>query len=214
MKEYKTLRVKPQEESRTMEYMEIFNWHLDNRQEVYNRSEHIVGMTTDGITRNIEYQGRLETRTTTQVETEEEITHFIALSFSRETDTKNHSRIIQLEKEMDNFRYSRAEEVKKVPNFVLGAIICIIVAVLMFGMTVNDVSIWYMGIPFLGYATYCIFCICTGKKQQLEDENDKIEEENAKRRAEEEKKYKSIINELDKLLEEERTELKERGLLR
>lgn len=44
MKEYKTLRVSPEDEAECIQEMETFGWKLEDSREIYNESEELVGV--------------------------------------------------------------------------------------------------------------------------------------------------------------------------
>ena len=90
MKEYKTLRVSPEEETDTLTAYARFGWKLEDSREVYNESQEIIGVDEKvtsygsfmrGFTGN---DGKVET----QVRTKTNVTHYITLRFSRETSIK------------------------------------------------------------------------------------------------------------------------------
>ncbi len=217
MKEFKTLRISPENEVGWLEYMENHNWHLDNRQEVYNKSEHIVGMSTQATFKRPDYWGNVEGKEETTVQTAQDVTHYISLTFSRETDTKNHKQIVELEAEQENFRYSPPQKLKKLPKYKRCAFIFGFFGLAIFSAKQGNKLIpGYMivGSLLLLVSIYCLVCIFTKRKQKIELLNAEIQESNNIQEEIERKEYQAICDKLDVLLKEERAELQERGLYR
>ncbi len=103
MKEYKTLKVKPFEETETIQYYESFGWKLDETREVYNENQEVVGEKVTsynsfmrGFTGN---DGKVEVQTRTNV------THFLTMRFSRDTNILNYDKISALQQEFENTEF-------------------------------------------------------------------------------------------------------------
>ncbi len=215
MKEFRTLRVEPSEEVEALSFMDKRNWHLDNRQEIYNATERVVGMTTESKTYGAFMQGFTgkDGKTETQVQTVEEVTHFISLTFSRETDTKKHGEIVRLEKQIDDFEFSKKRETEEVPSYIFGLIVGLIVAIA--GCFIGiKVAVWGFLVAAVAaiYAVVMLVNVCTGKAAKIEEKNLEIKKENEEREQQEQAEYDKIAQALRLLLAEERTELMERGL--
>ncbi len=214
MKEFRTLRVTPNQETRTLVYMEKHNWHLDSRQEIYNKSERIVGMSTDinlGANYNNAAISGFSGTGKTSVQTKEEVTHFVTLNFSRETDTKNHKRIVELETAQNNFRYTPPQTLKKVPNYILFLIISAFVSLGAFTSNSLDTIEIIIGSAFALISVYLLICLITKKRARIKLENANIAERNRQTKEKETNAYKKITDELDILLAEERAELKNKN---
>ncbi len=223
MKEYKTLRVYPEEEEYTLQHMEKCNWVLENRQEVYNTQERIVGITTEtkaygdfmrGFTGKDGYSK-------TNVQTVEDVTHYISLQFSRETMTSQHKRIVELENKLENFKFTPPVPEKAIPNdnvwtpvigFIIAiALVCAYILLCRFGSGMDGLIAiaCLLGASFVALYTIWTFVeFLQRKAPKIKEENRKIRENNAKIKQKEEKDEKDIIDELAVLLVAEREELR------
>lgn len=101
MKEYKTLRVTPEDESETITQCAVFGWRLEDTREVYNETQEIVGIKENvtsygsfmrGFTGN---DGKVES----EVQTKTKVTHYLSMRFSREKSLKDYDRLVELERE-------------------------------------------------------------------------------------------------------------------
>jgi len=106
MKEYKTVRVAPEDVDGEVPCHEVFGWKLESTQEVYNESQEITGISGQSINvgqSNVDYYGIRHSggSSSTQlgVQSRTKVTHFIALRFSRETTMPNYEKLKQLEQD-------------------------------------------------------------------------------------------------------------------
>lgn len=132
MKEYKTVKARPDEETDTLRFYETFGWKLDETREVYNESTEVVGEKVTsygsfmrGFTGN---DGKVE------VETRKNVTHFLTMRFYRDTKMLNYEKIRALEQEFDNTDYVAYREMPDSP--VMLTIIAI------FGFATIILPIW------------------------------------------------------------------------
>ena len=136
MKEYKTVNVSPEEEETAIRYHETFGWKLEETREVYNESQEIVGVNEkvtlygDGVVGSFMRgftgnDGKVER----QVQTRTNVTHFLAMRFSRETAMKNYQRLSELQEEFDTTDYINYQRVPRKP-IILTVIACIALAII------------------------------------------------------------------------------------
>lgn len=137
MKEYKTLRVDPDQENLTMQYMTQFGWVLDSTQEIYNESQEIVGIEEQskvtsygsfmqGFTGN---DGKVDT--TVNVKTKTNVTHFIAMKFSRDKGLQGYGRLVELEQELNEEPVYKPEKLKtgKPKLLTIAFVVCTIISI-------------------------------------------------------------------------------------
>lgn len=104
MKEYKTLRVSPEDEAECIQEMETFGWKLEDSREIYNESEELVGVHG----KETVYGGGLlggfmqgftgsSGKQQVTVQTRTNVVHFLSMRFSRDQSFKNYPEIARLE---------------------------------------------------------------------------------------------------------------------
>ncbi len=144
MKEYKTLKIDPSEEDKTITKMARFGWKVEDSREVYNESQRIVGI--EGGTTHRSYGNGFAggfmrgftgndgtSNTQMNILTDTDVTHFLSLRFSRDTTMKNYDRIKKLEEEYDTSRpqfKNSVSERKKPTGLTVVAVIAIIISLL------------------------------------------------------------------------------------
>lgn len=113
MKEYKTLKIAPEDEVTAIRYLETFGWKLEETREVYNESQEVVGEKytayggfMQGLTGN---DGRVD------VETRTNVTHFLSMRFMRETTMKNYDKLSALQNEYDRLEIEPLYDMPKKP---------------------------------------------------------------------------------------------------
>lgn len=182
MKEYKTLKVGPEDETTAIQCYETFGWKLEETREVYNESQEVLGVSEKvtsygsfmrGFTGN---DGKIES----QVKTQTNITHFLSMRFSRETTMKNYNRLSDLQKEYDSIEYEPYYDLPKKPikMTILG----------IFGV----ISIMLPLGAIIAWISYSI------NKKKVIKLNAKADEINPKKQA----RIREIIAEASKLVEE------------
>ncbi len=144
MKEYKTLKIDPSEEDKTITKMARFGWKVEDSREVYNESQRIVGI--EGGTTHRSYGNGFAggfmrgftgndgtSNTQMNILTDTDVTHFLSLRFSRDTTMKNYDRIKKLEEEYNNSRpqfKNSVSERKKPTGLTVVAVIAIIISLI------------------------------------------------------------------------------------
>lgn len=198
MKEYKTLQVDPNEETDTLRLMESFGWRLEETREIYNESEEIVGVseTSKATSYNAFMRGFTgndgKVQSEVQVHTQKNITHFLKMRFSRDTDMQNYERLTQLQKQYEEYLGTEFTPepllpFKKKSNSRIGCllfgIILIAVAFLLY-FTVSDTPLWVFIAGIVVGTLLMFISIITWKGElkanaRVQEENVKIEEENS-----------------------------------
>lgn len=132
MKEYKTLKVKPYEETETIQYYENFGWKLDETREVYNENKEVVGQKVTSY--NSFMRGFTGNDGKVEVQTQTNVTHFLSMRFSRDTNIMNYDKISALQNEFENMEFEPHHEAPDSP--VMLTIIAI------FGFATIILPIW------------------------------------------------------------------------
>jgi hypothetical protein len=100
--ETKTMTVHPTQEDKAIDFMQNFGWGLKNNQEIYNKDTRMEDdFWSDGI----------------NVITE--TTHYIKLTFQRDTSTPNYSRLAELERSYNAIEVNPTEKKPSILNTVL-----------------------------------------------------------------------------------------------
>lgn len=224
MKEYKTLRVAPEEETGTLTAYAQFGWKLEDSREVYNESQEIIGVDEKvtsygsfmrGFTGN---DGKVET----QVKTKTNVTHYITLRFSRETSIKDYAKLVALENEYFNPKepvyIALKQPVKNKPPIlftVIAAIALIVVGISLIQIAAGvEPELWEIVvcaavavIAIVGtVVSWVLYKKNYSKKAKqneiIAQENEEIEAENAKIKAEYNTGRDNLLAEVNKILEE------------
>ena len=166
MKEYRTERVSPEEESSIIMHYEAFGWKLENTREIYHESERLVGANI----RNTEYSGLQ-----TAFNTETEVTNYVTLRFSRDMQMRNYLRLSALQDEFESLEEPQQKECpvklhdKPKGWTILSCVaVLVVIAFIILTATVDDnllfvmiivaivaiFSIVVMIIKWVGYKTY------------------------------------------------------------
>lgn len=113
MKEYQTIKVRPYEETNMIQYMETFGWKLDETREIYNESQEVVGSTV--TVNNSFMQGFTGNDANVKVQTRTNVTHYLNMRFSRDTNMKHYDRISALQSEFESLDYLKHKEMPSPP---------------------------------------------------------------------------------------------------
>lgn len=222
MKEFKTIRVSPEEENDIVTCYSHFGWVLDDSREVYNESKEVVGVNKKvtsygafmrGFTGN---DGKIET----EVQTRTNVTHYVTLRFSREMSMSGYGKLVELENEFMNAgKPAYRMPVKPLKNSP-PVRVTVIVAILLFVAIISlsqttvglDGEIWeYAVFAIVGIAVVLAIIISwalyaknkpikDAKNEEIIKENKAIEEENARLRKEHSDKLLEILNAADEIL--------------
>ena len=171
MKEYRTERVLPKSEGNAIIYYENFGWKLEDSRETYNESQKIVDTHV-----NTDPYGRIKTT----IDTATDITHYVALRFSRDMDMPNYSKLKALQDEYESMKepklhYIDPAHISGVKIFV--GILGIIALMIIIAVAIIDpgLAIEAMGIlPVIGIAAivgivFMIVNLVNYKKNHLSD---------------------------------------------
>ncbi len=122
MKEYKTVRVAPDEENDAIRCYESFGWKLEETREIYNESQEVVGESYTSY--NSFMQGFTGKDGRVDVQTRTNVTHFLSMRFSRDTSMKYYYKLSTLQKEFENLEFEPYYEMPKKPilTTVLGIV--------------------------------------------------------------------------------------------
>ena len=224
MKEYKTLRVSPEEETDTLTAYARFGWKLEDSREVYNESQEIIGVDEKvtsygsfmrGFTGN---DGKVET----QVRTKTNVTHYITLRFSRETSIKDYDRLVAMENEFFNPKesvYIALKQLVKNKSPILFTVIAVI-ALIVVGISLIQIiagvepELWEIVvcaavavIAIVGtVVSWVLYKKNYSKKAKqneiIAQENKEIEAENEKIKTEYNAERENLLVEVNKILEE------------
>lgn len=178
MKEYKTLKVKPYEETDTIQYYETFGWKLDETREVYNESQEVVGERVTSY--NSFMRGFTGNDGKVEVQTQTNITHFLSMRFSRETSMLNYDKISALQQEFENTNYEPYSEKPEPP------IIFTIVAIFGFATII---------LPVLAIRSWVLY---PKEKKRVAENNALVDEKNKQIK----ERLESIISESRRLVDE------------
>ncbi len=222
MKEYKTMRVDPDDEVDTIEALAVFGWKLEDSKEIYNESNEIVGVNVDtkvktygdGIIGGFMAgwngdEGKVERQVT--YETRKNVTHYVSMRFSRETSSKNYARLKELEQEY--YQGAGCKSYVALPKKPIAltviasialAIIIISLCTLFIGATAE---IWEIVVcvvvPVVFIPLLIVFWMRYSKKNKIAvKENREISEYNAERQQAFAKRSKEIVEECVRLNEE------------
>lgn len=103
MKEYKSLKVAPEEETDVIQFYDTFGWKLEETREVYNESQEFLGEKYTSY--NAFMQGFTGNDGKVEVQTRTNVTHFLSMRFSRETTMKHYNRLSALQNEFEGLEY-------------------------------------------------------------------------------------------------------------
>ncbi len=208
MKEYKTLRVSPEEESSTIKYMQRFNWELESSQEVYNEREEFLGAETKTKEYGSFMQGYTgqSGKSETIVHTRVNVTHYISMRFAREKDTPNYNRIVQQGNKIDKYSTEHLKPQKEKTKwrflYILGAVLLFLCVASFGGGESAGLGI---GFGVGGMLTIVLGIIITRKRQKaLDEEYIFAEKDYNKKETERKQKLKKAFEELDQLVFEDR----------
>ncbi|MDE5729258.1 MAG: hypothetical protein K2I20_03685 [Clostridia bacterium] len=149
VKEYKTLKLSPYVVNNEIPLQEVFGWKVEQTQEVYSESQEIVGLTSTSVNSGYSeygYEGNRNTgssRTNYGIQTRTNVTNYISIRFSRETNMPHYEKLKQLEIDYDTIdseyksrKYKDFETLQKPIGltvfFVFLIIVSVIVAILSF----------------------------------------------------------------------------------
>ena len=130
MIEYKTERVDPAYEDPTLEINATFGWQLIESQEVYNESTRVTGATVKSY--GAFMQGYTGKDGRVDLQTQTNVTNYIAMRFGRDTQMPGYGRLKELESQF--YSYTNVVQPKKpVKRTAVAAIgtILIIISVIM-----------------------------------------------------------------------------------
>lgn len=224
MKEYKTLRVTPEEETDVITAYARFGWTLEDSREVYNESQEIVGVNEKvtsygsfmrGFTGN---DGKVET----QVQTQTHVTHYITLRFAREAAMKGYERLVQLEAEFTNSQQPQYAPLKPhvknkppiaVTSVAAVAIVIIIISLLQIVAGVKPETWELIVCAVVGVAAVLAIILSwvlykknysakERKNQAIARENEEIKAQNAKLEEEYNAKMNNLIAEANDIIRE------------
>ncbi len=215
MKEYRTLKVAPEDEDSIMMQAQMLNWKLENRQEIYNETNELVEVQKkqSGLAQMFDaWTDGAIGGPKTEIQNHRSVTHFVTLQFSRETDTPYHNRIVQLEKAIDDNDYEEKAPEKKSSGwyslFVLGILVFLVSLMAVCGRAVGNIS----GSLFVIITIACsgvvlsILGLVLAKKSQknLDKQNEEREAAYNQRQTDRQNKVKQMQAELKELLAQER----------
>ncbi len=222
MKEYKTMRISPDEEVSVIETLAVFGWKLEDSKEIYNESSEIVGVNVDtkvktygdGIIGGFMAgwngdEGKVERNVA--VKTEKKVTHYISLRFSRETSLKNYARLKELEEEY--FRGNDSKEYLPLPKkpVVFTVIASVVLAIILISLCTLFVGakaeIWEIVVcavvPIVFIPLLIVFWVKYSKKKSFAiKENEDRRVYNKQCREAYDKRVKEIVEECIRLNEE------------
>ncbi len=214
MKEYKTLRVQPEQENAMIAEMESFGWKLEESREVYNESQELVGVHENskttvygngfiggfmkGFTCN---DGKVESQVT--FETKKNVTHFLSMRFSRDQSLKNYDRLVNLENEFYRMP-QRGEYVKLSKKPVAQTFALIVIAfILIFQSIMAKAIVPIICTCLVAIAIIVLLWVVYSKKHKKQvEQNDKTQAENEKIIQAHRAKQKEIRIEVDEILQE------------
>jgi heme/copper-type cytochrome/quinol oxidase subunit 4 len=215
MKEFKTLRVDPKDEDRTMQNMSQFGWILDSSQEIYNESQEIVGVeeTSKATTYNSFMQGftgndgRVDT--SVNVQTQTKVTHYIAMKFSRDQNLVDYDRLVQLEKEYTQLPVYKPQIAKTGKPLILTIVFAVSLVIsvisllqLLNGETASAVELALcIGVPVILFALMLWRWLHYKKVHPSEEaECQRINQENNDIQIAYEKRHNEILPEVNEIL--------------
>lgn len=222
MKEYKTMRISPDEEVSVIETLAVFGWNLEDSKEIYNESNELVGVNVDSKVKTYGDgiiggfmagwngdEGKVERKVS--LKTEKKVTHYISLRFSRETSLKNYARLKELEEEY--FRGNDSKEYLPLPKkpVVFTVIASVVLAIILISLCTLFVGakaeIWEIVVcavvPIVFIPLLIVFWVKYSKKKCFaieENENRRVYNEQCRQAYD--KRVKEIVEECVYLNEE------------
>lgn len=228
MKEYKTMRVHPDDEVDTIESLAVFGWKLEDSKEIYNESNEVVGVNVDTQLKVKEYgdgivggflagwrgdEGKCNVERKVTYETKKNVTHYVSLRFSRETTSANYQRLKELEEEYRSGAGCKPILASPDKPKIFTVFACIVLAIILISLCTlffgETAEIWEIVVcvvvPVVIIPILVVRWVNYAKKSKAVDkENAEIREYNRKRMEAFERRSNEIVEECIRLNESNR----------